>query len=181
MAGILGRQVGLGLGAQAERAADPLDVHADHARALLAAGEGGDRHPRQVAHRALVAVAQRRGDLRAQRLELGLAQLAQLGEVALADALARGGDLDGAEEEALEDQLEHAPVLLALGERRRERLAEVLLRGPADLAQHLEGVEHLRGPDRDAFAAQLFAELEDPRGQPLAGSASGDIGGRRRA
>ena len=30
-----------------------------------------------------------------------------------------------------------------------------------------ERVEHLRGADRDAFAAQLLAELEDPRGQAL--------------
>src|SRR6185312_2810433 len=90
-----------------------------------------------------------------------VAQLAQLGEALLGDALAHGRDLDGAEEEALEHELEDAPVLLALGERRGERLAEVLLRGPLDLAEHGERVEDLRGTDRDAFAAQLFAELED--------------------
>ena len=64
--GVVRGQVGLGLGAQAERAADALDVDADHARALLAAPERGDRHPREVAHRALRAVSQRGGDLRAQ-------------------------------------------------------------------------------------------------------------------
>ena len=85
----------------------------------------------------------------------------------LAHALARRGELDRAEEEAIEHELEHAPVLLALGERRGERLAEVVLLSPADLVEHLEGVEHLGGAHGDAFAAQLFAELEDPRGQPL--------------
>ena len=79
----------------------------------------------------------------------------------------RRRDLDGAEEEAVEHQLEHAPVLLALGERRGERLAEVLLRGPADLAQDLERVEHLRGADRDALAAQLLPELQYARRQAL--------------
>ncbi len=104
-------------------------------------------------------------------------------QVVLAHALARGRELDRAEEEAVEHELEHAPVLLALGERRGERLAEVLLRGPADLAEHLEGVEQLRGPDRDAFAAQLLAQLEDARRQALQVGAgpSGDIGGRSRA
>ena len=73
-------QLGLRLGAQAERAADPLHVDADHARALLAARERRDRHPREVAHRALRAVAQRRRDLRAQRVELVLGELAELGQ-----------------------------------------------------------------------------------------------------
>jgi hypothetical protein len=45
----------------------------------------------------------------------------------LAHALPGGGDLNRAEEEAVKHELEHAPVLLALRERRRERLAEVLL------------------------------------------------------
>ena len=58
-------------------------------------------------------------------------------------------------------------VLLALGEGRGEGLAEVLLRPPADLAQHRERVEQLRGPDRDALAAQLLAELEDARGKSV--------------
>ena len=65
-------QVGLRLGSQAERAADPLHVDAEHARALAAA-EGGDRQPGQVAQRGVVAVAQRGGDLLAQRVEVDLA------------------------------------------------------------------------------------------------------------
>jgi hypothetical protein len=47
------------------------------------------------------------------------------------------------EEEAVEHRLEDAPVVLALGERRGERLAEVLLGGPCDLAQHRKRVEQL--------------------------------------
>ncbi len=77
VAGILGRQLRLGLGAQTERATDPLHVYADHARALLAAGERRDRHSREVAHGALRAIAQRGGDLRSQRVELVLAELAE--------------------------------------------------------------------------------------------------------
>ena len=169
---VLRRQLRLGLGAQAERAADALHVHADHPRALLAARERRDRHAREIAHRALRAVAQGGGDLRAQLLELLLGELAERCVLALADALSDGSDLRRAEEEAVEHQLEHAAVLLALGERRRERLAEVPLRGPADLAEHLERVEHLRGAHGHAFAAQLLAELEDARGQALRLSAA---------
>ncbi len=164
---VIDRQVRLRLGAQSERAADPLDVDADHARALLAARERCDRHPREVAHRALGAVAHGRRDLGAQRLELLVGQLVEDRAIVLAHALADGGELDGAEEEALEDELEDAPVLLTLGERRGERLAEVGLLGPHDLAQHGERVEQLRGADRDAFAAQLLAELEHARRQAL--------------
>ena len=40
---------------QAEAAPDPLHVDADHAGALAAAAEGGDREPGQVAHLAVVA------------------------------------------------------------------------------------------------------------------------------
>ena len=56
------------LGAQPERAADPLDVDAEHAGALAAAAEGGDRQPREVAQRGLVAVADGLEDLLAQRV-----------------------------------------------------------------------------------------------------------------
>ena len=167
MARVLRRQLGLWLGAQAERAADALDVHADHPRALLAAGEGRDRHPREVAHGALRAVAQGRRYLRAQLPQLLLGELAERRQLLLADALVRGRELDGAEEEAVEHELEHAAVLLALGERRRQRLPEVLLGGPADLAQDLEGVEHLRRAHRHAFAAQLLAQLQYARRQAL--------------
>ncbi len=78
----------------------------------------------------------------------------------LAHALLHGGELHGAEEEAVEHQLEDAPVLLALGERRGERLAEVRLRSPLDLAQHRERVQQLRGADRHALGAQRLAELQ---------------------
>ena len=37
--------------------------------------------------------------------------------------------------------------------------------------QHREGVEQLGGADRDAFAAQLLAELQDARRQPAGGAA----------
>ncbi len=86
-------------------------------------------------------------------------------------------DLHRAEEEAVEDELEHAPVLLALGERRGERLAEVALGAPVDLAQYVERVDHLRGADRDPFAAQLLAELENASGQSASAptSAAGDL------
>ncbi len=73
--------------------------------------------------------------------------------------------LGGAEEPALEQQLEQPPVLLGLGDRRRQRLAEVVARGPGHLLQRGEGVEDLRGADRDALAAQLLAEAEQLRGQ----------------
>ena len=135
---VVARQLGLGLGAQAERAADALDVDADDARARAGAPEGRDRQPREVAHRALRAVAQRGGDLAAQLLEVHLAALAALDAAgrALLDALDDRRQLGRAEEEALEDELEDAPVLLGLGERRRERLAEVDGVGPGDLLEH---------------------------------------------
>ena len=157
---VVGGQLGLGLGAQSQRATDALHVHADHPGALLAAGEGGDRHAREVAHRALRALAHRLRDLRAQLVELGLGQFREAHPVLLAHAVARGGGLSGAEKEALEDQLEDPAVLLTLGQRRGERLAEVLLGGPADLAEHGEGVEELGGSHRDSLAAQLLAELQ---------------------
>ena len=66
------RRRAAGLGAQPERAADALDVDAEHARALAAAPEGGDREPREVAHRRLVAVADRLQQLLAQVVEVDL-------------------------------------------------------------------------------------------------------------
>ena len=56
-----------GLRAQPERAADALDVDAEHAGALAAAAERGDREPGEVAHRGLVAVADRLPHQLAQR------------------------------------------------------------------------------------------------------------------
>ena len=140
-------------GGEAEGAADPLHVDADHARALAAA-ERGDRQPRQIAHLVLVA--------RFHRLADRLAQLVHVEALAVAGrrpALGMLGDaplhrlgLGGAEEEAVEEQLEDAAVVLGLGDRRRQRLAEVGARGPTDLAQGGESVEDLRGPDRDPLA-----------------------------
>ena len=81
--------------------------------------------PGEVAHLAVVAGPQRLADALAQRVEVEpLAALeALLGQSPL-DRLA----LDGAEEEAVEQHVEHVAVLLGLGERRGERLAEVDLR-----------------------------------------------------
>ena len=159
----LGRR--LGAGGQAQGAADPLHVDPDHAGALGLA-EGGDRQPRQVAQAVLVAGFDRVADLLAQLLHVDpLAALAD--RVPFTAALAALGDLaldrlglGGAEEKAVEQQLEDAAVLLRLGDRRRQRLAEVVARGPVDHLQGGEGVEDLRGPDRHALAAQLVAEAE---------------------
>ena len=85
--------------------------------------------------RALVAVAQRRGDLLAQRRRgssSAPALVACLAGAVLADALAHGRQLGGTEEEAVEDEVEDAAVLGRLGQRRGERLAEVLALGPRD-------------------------------------------------
>ena len=102
------------LALQAERAADPLHVHADHAGALALAPERGDGQPGEVAHLAVGAGADRVADALAQRLEVELlgALEALLGQAAL-DGLA----LDRPEEEAVEQHVEHAAVLLRLRER----------------------------------------------------------------
>ena len=156
-------------GGQPEGAADPLHVDADHARALAAA-EGGDRQPRQVPHPVLVAFGDRFADLLAELFEvdpLAFAAAALAGPLAvLADpALDRLG-LGGAEEVAVEEQLEDAAVVLGLGDRRRQRLAEVGMGGPLDVFERGEGVEDLRGADRDALVAQLLAEAEQLGGDP---------------
>ena len=64
-------------GGEAERAADPLHVDPDHARALAAA-EGGDRQPRQVAQPVLVAGRHRLADLLAQLVDVDPLALAAL-------------------------------------------------------------------------------------------------------
>jgi hypothetical protein len=74
--------------------------------------------------------------------------------------MARGLSLGGAEEEALEHQLEHAPVLGRLGQRGRHRLPEVALMGPADVLQRGEGVEQLGRAERHALIAQLLGERQ---------------------
>jgi hypothetical protein len=130
---VVGRQVGLRLGAQAERAPDALHVDADDARALTLAPERRDREAREVAHLALATLAQGAGDLLAQRLEVELGA-GRVDPAALGDALAHGGELGRAEEEAVEHEVEYAAVLLGLRECRGEALAEVLGGGPWDLA-----------------------------------------------
>ena len=158
-------ELGLGLRTQAQRPADPLHVDPEHARAL-AATEGSDRQAGQVAQRGLVAVAQRGGDLLAQRVEVDLALALTLRRVAgvhaltLGHAAARGRRLGRAEEETLEHEVEHAPVLGRLGQRRGECLPEVGRPRPGDLAERLERVEDLRGPDRDALLAQVLGEQQ---------------------
>ena len=170
-------QVRLRLGAQADRAPDALHVDADDPRALALAPEGGDGQPREVAHRAVVAVAQRGRDLRAQRVEVELTRLAGVDPALLADVLAHGGRLGGAKEEALEDELEDPAVLRRLGQRRGERLAEVLGLGPADLGERLERVEQLAGAQRHALRAQLLAELEQPGGHARRAGCAARAGG----
>ena len=54
--------------------------------------------------------------------------------------------LGGAEEEAVEDQLEHATVLLRLGQGGGQRLPYGLALRPGDLGQRVERVEQLGGP-----------------------------------
>ena len=97
------------LNTQVQRAPDPLDVHADHAGALALAAEGRHREPREVAHLAVVALPDRSLDLAPEIVEVDA--LAPL-EAGLLQATLHRLRLDGAKEEAVEHQLEHAPVLL---------------------------------------------------------------------
>src|SRR4051794_11352584 len=55
---------------QPERAPDALDVDSDDPRALAAAAERRDREPREVAHLAVVALADRLADRVAQGVEV---------------------------------------------------------------------------------------------------------------
>ena len=151
-----------GLGAQAERAADALHVDAEHAGALAAAPERGDREPREVAHGGVVAVADRLQELLAQVVELDpLAAGDAVLLIALADLVAQRLRLGGAEEEALEHEVEDAPVLGRLGERGREGGAEVARAGPRHRLQRGERVVELGRPDRHPLGAQRLSELED--------------------
>ena len=165
VAGVVLGELGLRLRTQAQRPADALYVDAEHARALAAA-EGSDRQAGEVAQRGLVAAAQRGGDLLAQRVDVDLALALTLGRVAgvhaltLGHAAARGRRLGRAEKETLEHEVEHPPVLGGLGQRRGERLLEVGRPRPGDLAERLERVEDLRGPDRDALLAQVLGEQQ---------------------
>ena len=122
-----------------------------------------DRQAGQVAHLAVGASAHGVADALAQRVhvELVAALEALLAQPALDRLL-----LHRAEEEAVEDQVEDAPVLLRLGDRGRQRLAEVLLLRPRHVSQSLERVEQLARPDLHPLAAQLVGELEQSRGEP---------------
>jgi hypothetical protein len=146
-----------------ERAPDPLHVHADHAGALALPAEGRDGEPRQVAHLAVRTGPDRLPDALAQALQIKAPAAL---EALLADALFDRLTLDRAEEETLEQHVEHVAVLLGLGERGGKRLAEAGPRAPAHGVQRVKGVEQLRRAHRHALAAQLVGELEQPRRHP---------------
>ncbi len=159
------------LALEPQRAPYPLHVHADHARALALAPEGRDGQAGQVAQLAVRPVlaarrAQRVADALAQRVEVHALGLPGLAGGALADVALDRLALDRAEEEAVEHQLEHAAILLGLGERGRQRLAEVLAIGPGHRLEGGERVQQLRGAHRHPLAAQLVGELEQPRREP---------------
>ena len=77
VARVVRREVGLGLGSEAEGASDSLHVDAEDARAFAAA-ERGDREPGQVPERGVRAVPERGGDLLAERVEVDVARAARL-------------------------------------------------------------------------------------------------------
>ena len=126
--------------------------------AVLGEIDWREREPFQQALAATLAKSQ--DDRRIFELVFERYFFRQAEAQAAAQEVTEGEGLDGAEEEAVEHELEHAPVLLALGQCGGQRLAEVLLLGPADLLQGQEGVEDLRGTDRDAFGAQILGERE---------------------
>ena len=126
--------------------------------------EGGDRQPREVAHRAPPAPSRIAAAIcwrSASRSMLGRPPVD--GPRRLGDALRGRLGLGGAEEEAIEHELEHAAVVGRLGERRGERLLEVRVRGPLTSSSARERVEQLGGADRDALAAQLLGEADQLR------------------
>jgi hypothetical protein len=153
-----------GLGLQPERPPDPLDVDPEYAGALAAAAERGDREPREVAQGRLVAVADRLQDLLAQRVEVDPVAAGDpvllRGVAALAHPGLERGALGGAEEVAIEDQVEHAAVVGRLGQRGRERLPERPGPGPLDLPERGERVIELRRPERHAFGAQRVRKAD---------------------
>ncbi len=150
------------LGLEAERAPDPLDVDADHPRPLAGAPEGRDRESRQVAHLAVPSLRDRLADRLAELFEVELPLGAVALPLLLADPLVQRLRLRGAEEEAVEEQLEYPAILLRLGQRRRHRLAEVGGLGPRHALERLEGIEDLRGADVQPLAAKLLAERHHP-------------------
>jgi hypothetical protein len=143
---------------QAEGAADPLHVNADHPRPLALAPEGGHRQASQVAHLAVVPLGDRAADRLAELFEID--PVARTLEALVLDPALQRLGLGGAEEVAVEEQLEDPPVLLRLGDGRGERLAEVPLVGPAHFVERGEGVEDLGRADCDPFRAQVLEEGE---------------------
>ncbi len=74
--------------------------------------------------------------------------------------------LHGAEEEAVEEHVEHVAVLLRLGQRGGERLAEVLLVGPAHARRSAwNASSSSEVPTATPSLAQLVGELEQARGE----------------
>ncbi len=167
---VLRRQLGLRLRLQAQRPADPLDVHADHARAVALATEGGDGQAREILHPRLVPVAEGLGDHLADELHVELAVALPVAGLALAgcsvlvairafapcplfpDALLERSDLGRTEEEAVEDELERPSGVRGLRQGGGERLTEVRAVRPGDELEHREGVEQLARAHGDALA-----------------------------
>jgi hypothetical protein len=146
-------------GLQPEGTPDALHVDADHARALAPPAEGGHREPGEVAHLAVVALDDRPADRLAQLVQVDAVARA-LEALVLDPAVERLG-LGRPEEVAVEEQLEDPPVLLRLGDRRGEGLAEVALVRPAHLVEGGEGVEDLGGADGDTLGAEVLEEGEE--------------------
>ena len=150
-------------GLQAQRAPDPLDVDADDARALAAAPEGGDREPGEVAHLALAAVGDRLAHRVAKPVEVEPARRPRSAASPIpwrsaSSSAARKNQRSKIRSKTRRSSCDFASVAA-------ERLAEVGGLGPGHLAERLERVEDLRGPDRDALGAQLLAEGDEPRGE----------------
>ena len=158
-------QVGLRLGAQAERAADPLHVDADHARALAL------RAPKAaIASRARSRIAPSAPSL--QRLRRS-ARAARRGRSASAsrrrprprvDAAARAASASAARKKKRSNTSSNTRrssgdfASVAASASRKS-----LALGPRHLAERRERVEQLGRADRDALAAQLLGEAEQLR------------------
>jgi hypothetical protein len=143
---------------EAEGATDSLHVHADHPGAFALPPEGRHREPGEVAHRTVVALDDRAADRLAKLVEVD-AVAGRFEALVLDPACERLG-LRGAEEVAVEEQLEDPPVLLRLRDRRGEGLAEVALIGPADLLERGEGIENLGGAHGNTLRAEVLEEGE---------------------
>ena len=135
---------------------------------LPARAERRDRQPREVAHRALRAVAQRGGDLPAQLLEVDVAALAAALDAAAATPSLTPSTIAAAS---------------AARKKKRSKTSSKMRRSSWDFAsvaasasrksagsvhgislEHGERVEQLRRPAVDALGAQLGRELDEPRG-----------------